>query len=78
MARKKEKSKRKEKMIIRFNKKIYSQEAIKKAIKDYAHLANFTLNQNKNYFLVKIDKIEPELKSKFSDEFSNYILGLMK
>lgn len=65
-------------MIIRFNKKIYSQEAIKKAIKDYAHLANFALNQNKNYFLVKIDKIKPELKNKFSDEFSNYILGLTK
>lgn len=65
-------------MIIRFNKEIYSEQAIKKAIKDYAHLANFTFNRNKNYSLVKVKDIQPEIKKSFQDEFSNYVLSLMK
>jgi glycerol-3-phosphate dehydrogenase len=65
-------------MFLRFNKKIYPKPAIKKAIKIYAHLASFNLNQNKNYFLVKTIKIKPELRKDFQDEFSNYVLSLMK
>ncbi len=65
-------------MLLRFNKKIYPKLAIKKAVKDYRDLANFKVEQNKNYFLVKIRKIKPELKDVFQDEFSNYVLSLMK
>jgi len=76
-------------MTICFNKKIYSQEAIKKAIKDYAHLANFALKQNKNYFLVKINPVRDlslngvnktglEAECKLSNEFANYALNLMR
>jgi len=65
-------------MQINFNKKIYSQQAIKKAIKAYSHLANFTQSQNKNYFLIKVKNIQSELKTIFQDEFSNYVLSLMK
>lgn len=63
-------------MQITFNKKIYSQQAIKKSIKDYEHLADFTLSQNKYYFLIKIKNIQAGLKKNFQDEFSNYVLGL--
>ena len=63
-------------MMINFNKKIYSLKSIKKAIKDYSHLADFKIGQKKNYFLVKITKIKPELKDIFQDEFSNYVLSL--
>jgi len=65
-------------MKINFNKKIYPLKSIKKAIKDYSYLADFEINQNKNYFLVKITKTKPELKDIFQDEFSNYVLSLMK
>lgn len=65
-------------MTLRFNKKIYSQSAIKQAINDYSHLANFEFNQNKNYFLIEVKKIKPELKNVLGDEFSNYLLSLMK
>lgn len=64
-------------MIARFNKKIYSEQTVKKAIKDYARLAKFTSSRNKNYFLVKVKDIQPEIKKFFQDEFSNYVLSLM-
>lgn len=64
-------------MIARFNKKIYSGQAVKKAVKDYARLAKLTPSRNKNYFLVKVKKIQPEIKKFFQDEFSNYVLSLM-
>ena len=54
-------------MMINFNKKIYSLKSIKKAMKDYSHLADFKIGQKKNYFLVKITKIKPELKDIFQD-----------
>lgn len=65
-------------MIIFFNKKIYSQSAIKQAIKNYRQLANFSLNQKKNYFFVKINKICPEIGRTIGDEFSNHVLSLTK
>ena len=65
-------------MKIRFNKKIYSQRTVKKAIKDYSYLADFEIDQDKNYFLVNIKNIKQGLKENFEDEFSNYILSLKK
>ncbi|MBU2579529.1 HxsD-like protein [Patescibacteria group bacterium] len=65
-------------MLIQFNKKIYPKSVIKRAIKDYSGLADFTLEQNENYFLVEITNAPFELKNVFEDEFSNYILSLMK
>jgi len=62
--------------ILSFNKKIYSKQAVQKAIKDYADLADFLFAQNKKYLLVKVKNIRPELKKTFPDEFSNYILSL--
>ena len=64
--------------LLSFNKKIYSEQAVQKAIKDYADLADFSFAQNKKYFLVKAKNIRPEIKNVFPDEFSNYILSLMK
>ncbi len=64
-------------MQINFNKKIYSQQAVKKSIKEYEHLADFILNQSEHYFLIKIKNIRPEFKKNFQDEFSNYVLSLI-
>jgi isocitrate lyase len=65
-------------MLISFNKKIYSKQAVQKAIKDYADLADFLFAQNKKYFLVKTKNIQPRIKNVFPDEFSNYVLSLIK
>lgn len=65
-------------MKLQFNKKIYLKSAVKKAMKDYSHLADFVLGQDKNYFLVEIANAPLELKDVFEDEFSNYALSLMK
>jgi len=65
-------------MIIKFNKKIYSQPAIKLAIKNYQRLADFSFSPQKKYFLVKIKKAQPEIRKNIEDEFSNYVLSLTK
>ncbi len=79
MERKPKKEKQKNKIkTLSFNKKIYSQKAIQKAIKEYANLVGFSLTQNKKYLLVKVRNTQPAIKDNFQDEFSNYVLSLMK
>jgi len=63
--------------VIKFNKKIYSLEAVENAIEEYKHLAEFEIKELNDYIEVKIDKIDPEVKNVLKDEFSNYVLGLM-
>jgi len=62
-------------MEINFNKKFYSQRAIKKAIRAYQKLARFKIKEEKKYFRVILDKIDPEIKNIIKDEFSNYVLS---
>lgn len=64
--------------LLSFNKKIYSEQAVQKAIKAYADLADFSFAQNKKYFSVKAKNIRSGVKDVFPDEFSNYVLSLMK
>ena len=63
--------------IIKFNKKIYTLETVEQAIAEFKKLANFSLKDNGNYFEVKIDKIDNEVKDVLKDEFANYVLGLL-
>jgi len=63
-------------MIIKFNKKIYRQSALKKAIKNFQRLADFSLKYQGDYFLIKIEKINPETKKTIKDEFLNHVLSL--
>jgi hypothetical protein len=69
--------KRNDMEVIKFNKKIYSLEAVENAIEEYKHLAEFEIKELNDYIEVKIDKIDPEVKNVLKDEFSNYVLGLM-
>jgi len=62
---------------IRFNKKIYSLAAIKKAIEEFKNLAEFKVKDLNDYLEVEIDKIDNEVKDVLPDEFSNYVLALM-
>ncbi|MCX6745855.1 MAG: HxsD-like protein [Candidatus Parcubacteria bacterium] len=63
--------------VIKFNKKIYSLEAVKKAIEEFKSLAEFKIKDLDKYIEVEIDKIDNEYKGILKDEFSNYVLGLM-
>lgn len=72
---------RREKILeLKFNTKIYSKEAIRKAISDYSYLANFSIVNSKGYAKVRINTFEPKAKNfiLLADEFTNYVLGLTK
>lgn len=68
----------KKKILINFDKNLYSFKAIKLAIKKYRNLADFDLEQKNNYIQVKLKNIDKDLKDIIKDEFCNYVLFLMK
>lgn len=65
-------------MVINFKKKLYSLAAINGAIKEFGHLADFTVKQKDNNIMVEIVNAGDEVSEVLGDEFSNYALYLMK
>ncbi len=65
-------------MTVILSKNFYKLSAIKKAINAYRGLANFKIKDNGKNYMVVLDKINPEAKEMIEDEFSNYILAVMK
>lgn len=63
---------------LKLNKSLYHLAAIKKAIKAYAHLADISLVKLKNYYLVKFNSVDTQIKVVLKDEFCNYMLALGK
>lgn len=63
---------------INFSKKIYPKKAIQAGIKSFTHLAEFEISGKKKYSVVKINKIDSELASIIKDEFSNFVLAMIK
>ena len=61
-------------MILRFNKLIYSRPALEKAQKAYKKLANFSLKENKDYFILELKGLV-ENEELIEKEFKNYVLG---
>jgi hypothetical protein len=60
--------------ILKLNKNIYSEKAIKQTIEDFKGICNCKLNECSNFFEIAI-----ESKEKNADkEFANYVLALMK
>lgn len=66
------------KMLINFDKKLYSFKAVKSAVKEYQNLADFDLKQKSKYIQVRLKNINKEVRPIIKDEFCNYILSLMK
>lgn len=65
-------------MEIKFNKKLYTKEAIEEAITAYKELAVFSLADSEDYWKVKIDK-QGELETDLlRAEFSNFVLANVK
>jgi len=65
-------------MVINFNRSFYNLESIKKAIQDYKGLADFDIEVEKENIKVNLKNISPESRNVIKEEFSNYVLGLMK
>ncbi len=66
------------KLKINFDKKIYSKDAIDRAIKDYKNLAKVELEEVDENIQAFISVIDEDLKDVIQDEFSNHVLGYMK
>lgn len=65
-------------MIIKYHKLIYKKKAIEKTITEFKHLADFKLSSQGNYFMVQATKIDKQLEDTLKDEFSNYVLSLIR
>jgi len=65
-------------MNIKFHKSIYKKNAITKAISEFDQLADFDIFSEGQYFVVQATKIELEFKNTLNDEFSNYVLSLLR
>ena len=61
-------------MEIKINKNIYKKESLKKTIQVYESLAKIDFLEESNFFIVKIDDINEEVKDIIQDEFCNYLL----
>ena len=63
-------------MEIVFDRAFYSASAVKRAIRDYKNLADFSCLEKKGKLKVKITNIRhEELKPLFREEFSNCVLA---
>lgn len=63
---------------LNLNKKLYKIKAIKIAIRDFSHLADFDIKKELDYYIVKMKNINKEAADVIIDEFCNYVLYLMK
>lgn len=61
-------------MEIKANKNIYTKKGIEETIKAYEHLGKIVLEENKNYFIIKLRDIDGKIEKIFQDEFCNYLL----
>jgi len=64
-------------MILKLNKEIYPEKALKRAIKFYGKVADFRLKEQKDYFLVSgyLEKEDAEL---VKNEFLNFVLEVIR
>jgi len=64
--------------IIKFYKEIYKKIVVKKAIKAFGQLADFSLVEKGKYIKVVIKNINKDVSKNIKDEFCNYVLFLME
>lgn len=62
---------------INFSRKIYSRQAIEKAMEDFQNLARFYLEEKEDYYVVSMKDIDPEVQDSIRDEFCNYVIYIM-
>ena len=65
-------------MTIRFSKKIYKLDAIKRAAKDYSAHAGIRLSEEGEFIKVSMSGIPSSDAAELRGEFCNYALSLMR
>lgn len=60
--------------MLRFNRKIYTIEAIKSAIQAYKEFSNFKINKKAKYIEVSLKPTGRSNAETLKDEFANYVL----
>jgi hypothetical protein len=68
-------------LTLNFNKKLYSINAINKAINDFSKICKITINQKDNNYILVFsfnNKLTIKEVNQVKDEFSNFVLGYMK
>jgi len=66
------------KIVIKFSRSLYPLKPIKEAIKQFQHLARFTLQEEEHWIIVTLSKVNPDFRETIDDEFSNYVLAEIK
>ena len=66
------------KIKVKFHKDLYPAVAIKKAVRDFAKIANFDIQIEKDYYSVFIDTPKAEEKLSLKGNFLNYVLMLSR
>mgnify|MGYP006281503393 CR=1 FL=1 len=67
----------KNKILISFDKKIYTLKAIKGAVKEFKPWADFKIKQKNKKIQVEIKNLEAGIQREIKDEFCNYVLFLV-
>lgn len=60
---------------IKLKKDIYPLGAIQKSADAFKHLADMKIENKRQYFIVKLTKVNPEARKLIKDEFCNYVLA---
>ena len=63
-------------MILRLNNKFYNEKAVKEALKDFKDICKGKILNN--MMEIELDPKEEKEIKQLKEEFSNYVLGLMK
>jgi len=59
---------------IKLKKDLYPLNAIQKSANAFKHLANIKIKNGKEYFIVSLIKVAPEVRKLIKNEFCNYVL----
>jgi len=64
-------------MNVKFNRKIYTLDALKKSAAAYAEFAEFKIKKEGGYYEVGIALNDPDYKDVIGREFANYVIYRM-
>lgn len=63
---------------IHFDKRIYDEDAIVAAARDFVNFSSFEISSDGGIVEVNMSEIEPEVEHNIAGEFGNYVIFMMK
>ena len=61
---------------LRFNREVYSGQAVDQAVKTWSNFAEFELSETPEHWVVKVTPKHEGASRRIVGEFGNYVLGL--